>query len=70
LPFSRAEIDAIMVRLAPRERVVRKAMRDTEMFWLALFLVRAHFFGEAEAFPQEFTVYVERVAIDERGYCL
>ncbi|KAK5016758.1 3'-5' RNA exonuclease complex component, partial [Cryomyces antarcticus] len=57
LPFSRIEVDKIINRLQPRERLISRASRNAETFWLAQLLFRAYYFKEA-ALPESFKVLV------------
>lgn len=67
LPFSRRELDNITIRLQPRERLIRKSMRNSELFWLMQLFFRTVYFNEADipltqlvtvyAMPDAFTTY-------------
>ncbi|TKA65763.1 hypothetical protein B0A49_11223 [Cryomyces minteri] len=57
LPFSRIEVDKIINRLQPHERLISRASRNAETFWLAQLFFRAYYFKEA-ALPESFTVLV------------
>ncbi|KAL9093057.1 MAG: hypothetical protein Q9165_004195 [Trypethelium subeluteriae] len=61
LPFSRADIDLIIQRLQPRERLIRRAKASAKGFWYSLLLWRAWKYGEAEL-PKTFEVLVYRSA--------
>ncbi|KAF2230277.1 RNB-domain-containing protein [Viridothelium virens] len=61
LPFSRADIDLIIQRLQPRERLIRGAKVSAQSFWYSLLLWRAWKYGEAEL-PKTFEVLVYRSA--------
>ncbi|OMP86479.1 Mitochondrial protein cyt-4 [Diplodia seriata] len=57
LAFTGAAVDAIMARLAPRERLISKTKRAAQAFWLAQLFFRALYFGEA-ALPETIEVVV------------
>ena len=53
LPFSEKRIATVLARLQPREQLIRRAKLSSERFWLAMFLMRSHFFGELPAEKQK-----------------
>lgn len=57
LPFKKTEIDQLLIRLDPRERMLRRASQHATRFWSAMCIFRAHYFKEAEL-PQILTAYV------------
>lgn len=63
LAFSKKEVDAIIARLAPRERLISKTKRHSQSFWLAQLFFRAFYYGEA-ALPDTFEVTVFSIATD------
>ena len=61
LPFSRADIDLIIQRLQPRERLIRRAKSLANSFWFSMLVWRAWKYHEAEL-PTTFQVLVYRSA--------
>ncbi|KAI9692611.1 MAG: hypothetical protein M1822_006842 [Bathelium mastoideum] len=61
LPFSRTEIDLIIQRLQPRERMIRRAKSLADSFWYSMLVWRAWKYGEAPL-PSTFEVLVYRSA--------
>ena len=61
LPFSRSDIDLIIQRLQPRERLIRKAKGHANSFWFSMLVWRAWKYDEAEI-PTTFEVLVYRSA--------
>lgn len=57
LPFSKPEVDKILTRLLPRERMITKAKRYASLFWEGQFFLRAHYFKQMEL-PETFRVMV------------
>ncbi|EKG12969.1 Ribonuclease II/R [Macrophomina phaseolina MS6] len=63
LAFQRKEVDAIITRLAPRERLISKTKRQSQAFWLAQLFFRAFYYGEAKL-PDTFEVVVFSLSQD------
>ena len=61
LPFSHADVDLVIQRLQPRERLIRRAMETAANFWYAMLVWRAWRYDEAEL-PATFEVLVYRSA--------
>jgi exoribonuclease R len=60
LPFTRAQVDALLPRLDTRERVIAYGKRASNRHWLCLFLLRAWKFKEAKI-PSKFPFVVRGV---------
>jgi hypothetical protein len=64
LPFSRARIDALLPRIAHREKLIAKTEDHSQRAWAINFLVRAWYFKELELPP--LTMSVRSVNPDSR----
>jgi hypothetical protein len=65
LPFSKSRIDALLPRLALRERLFVKGKQNSERAWTLQFLVRAWHFKQAEI-PSPLNVSIRSVNPDSR----
>jgi hypothetical protein len=65
LPFSKAHIDALLPRLALREKLIQKGSQRAERAWQLQFLVRAWRFKETEL-PFPLTMSIRSVNPDTR----
>ncbi|KAL1652321.1 3'-5' RNA exonuclease complex component [Diplodia intermedia] len=66
LAFTAAEVDVVMARLAPRERLISKTKRAGQAFWLSQLFFRALYFGEAPL-PRTIEVVVFSTPTDRMG---
>lgn len=57
LAFTPNEVETLITRLAPRERLISKTKRQSQSFWLTQLFFRAFYYGEA-ALPASFEVVV------------
>ena len=57
LPFSRSQVDDMIPVISEREKIINDAKKKAEIHWAMQFLLRAHFFKEAEL-PRSWRAYV------------
>ncbi|KAH8603084.1 hypothetical protein B0O99DRAFT_680051 [Bisporella sp. PMI_857] len=67
LPFTKAQVKAILPQLDTRERLISYGQRQSEKHWLCQFLIRAWKFNECELPPTMPFVVTD---VDPKGYCL
>ena len=65
LPFSKAQVEALLPRLDTRERLIAYAQRQTNRHWICQFLLRAWHFKECEI--PTVMPYVVRVVNHRKG---
>ncbi|KAF2138281.1 uncharacterized protein K452DRAFT_234298, partial [Aplosporella prunicola CBS 121167] len=63
LAFTKKDIEAIISRLTPRERLISKTKRNAQSFWLSQLFFRAIMCKEADL-PETFEVYITSIPND------
>jgi hypothetical protein len=63
LPFTRAQVDALLPRIDTRERIVAWGQRQSVRHWICHFLLRAWRFKEAEV-PSKFQFFVKSIDLE------